>query len=74
MATLTIRNLPDDVVERVKATAARHGRSMEQELRLLIEARYRDREEILRRIEEHWARAPRASAEEIDRWIDHDRA
>lgn len=69
MATLTIRNVPEAVVERLKSSATQNGRSMEQELRLLIETRYRDRDEILRRIEARWKGLPKATAEEIDRWI-----
>lgn len=69
MATLTIRNVSDELVERLKSVAARHGHSMEQEVRLLLEGRYRDREEVLRRIEAQRAGLPKASADEIDRWI-----
>ncbi len=36
MATLTIRNLDDDVVARLKSRAADHGRSLEAELRALL--------------------------------------
>ena len=36
MATLTIRNLDDDVVARLKSRAAEHGRSLEAELRVLL--------------------------------------
>jgi antitoxin FitA len=69
MATLTIRNIPDDVVERLKKAALNNGRSMEQEVRTLIESRYRAKEEVLRRIEERWKDLPKASPEEIDSWI-----
>ena len=36
MATLTIRNLDDQVVERLKHTAKQHGRSLEAEVRELL--------------------------------------
>ena len=36
MATLTIRNLDDDVVARLKSRAVDHGRSLEAELRVLL--------------------------------------
>lgn len=36
MATLTIRNLPDEVRDRLRVRAARNGRSMEAEARALI--------------------------------------
>lgn len=38
MATLTIRNLSDDVHAALRVRAARHGRSMEEEVRVLIAA------------------------------------
>lgn len=38
MATLTIRNLPDGVRDRLRRRAAAHGHSMEAEVRALIEA------------------------------------
>ena len=72
MANLTIRNVSDEVIERVKNKAARHGRSMEQELRLHIEQGYQAREDVLRRIEERWRQLPdnaKASPEEIEGWI-----
>jgi plasmid stability protein len=36
MATLTIRNLPDDVRDRLRARAAQAGRSMEAEARAIL--------------------------------------
>lgn len=38
MATLTIRNLPDAVRDKLRLRAAAHGRSMEAEARALLEA------------------------------------
>ena len=38
MATLTIRNLEDDVVDALKARARRHSRSLEAEVRELLRA------------------------------------
>jgi len=69
MATLTIRNVPEDVVERIKNAAAHQGRSMEQEVRLVLESRYRSKGDILRRIEERWQELPKASPEEVEAWI-----
>ncbi|MEC4613577.1 FitA-like ribbon-helix-helix domain-containing protein [Tsukamurella tyrosinosolvens] len=37
MATLTIRNLPDHVRDRLRIRAAHNGRSMEAEARLILE-------------------------------------
>ena len=36
MASLTIRNLEDDTKERLRIRAARQGRSMEEEARLIL--------------------------------------
>lgn len=36
MATLTVRNLPDEVRERLRLRAARAGRSMEAEVRAIL--------------------------------------
>lgn len=36
MATLSIRNLPDDVHAQLRMRAARHGRSMEAEAREIL--------------------------------------
>ncbi|HEX4295567.1 MAG TPA: Arc family DNA-binding protein [Rhizomicrobium sp.] len=41
MATLTIRNLPDEVRDRIRREAAEHGRSMEEEARQALAVRYR---------------------------------
>lgn len=41
MATLTVRNIPDDAKHRFRQVAAAHGRSMEEHLRqLVIEAQF----------------------------------
>ncbi|MBI2570156.1 MAG: hypothetical protein HYV63_24400 [Candidatus Schekmanbacteria bacterium] len=68
MATLTIRNLPDDLVERLKDAAARRGHSMEQEIRLLLQTRYMERSEILDQIRAHWDDATAPSPDEVQRW------
>jgi len=48
MAQVIVRNLPDDVVARLKARAASRRRSLEQELRdILSEAARPSRKEIL---------------------------
>lgn len=38
MATITVRNLDDDVQRRLKVRAAAHGRSMESEAREILSA------------------------------------
>lgn len=42
MAAVSIRNLDDDVKERLRIQAARHGRSMESEIRVILEDAVRD--------------------------------
>ncbi len=43
MASLTVRNVPEDAKHRFRQIAAAHGRSMEEHLRqLVIEAHYED--------------------------------
>lgn len=70
-ATLTIRNVPMRTVKGLKSLARRRGRSMEQEVRALLEEHVADRTSILNRIRESWSRqARRPGAAEIDRWIE----
>ena len=69
MVTITIRNVPEDVVARLKKVAANNGRSMEQELRELLKTKYPSRAEVLDRVERRWETLPPVSAEEINQWI-----
>jgi plasmid stability protein len=68
MATLTIRNLPEPVVSRIKQLAARNGHSMEQEIRSLLIRRYSEKRDIIARARERWSRYPAPSAEDLERW------
>ena len=36
MASMTIRNLDDDIKQRLRVQAAEHGRSMEEEARVIL--------------------------------------
>lgn len=61
MATLTIRNLPDEVRDRIRREAAQHGRSMEEEARTFLTQRYAPKvpmEEILKRLDQLNAKYP----------------
>jgi plasmid stability protein len=76
MAQVIVRNLPDDVVERLKTRAAQRRRSLEQELRdILTEAARPSREEILADLDRIRAMTPRVpqtdSAELIREERDH---
>jgi plasmid stability protein len=71
MATLTIRNLPPKVVDSLKELARRHGKSMEQEVREVLEAHAaNDRTAVLEEIRQSWRRQTRPTTpEEIEEWI-----
>ena len=70
MPTLTIRNVRPGVVESLKALSKRNRRSMEQEVRELLEAYVAERRSVLEQIEASWAtQSRRPSAKEVDRWI-----
>lgn len=71
MPTLTIRNVPPRIVQSLKSLARRHGRSMEQEVRDVIEEHVAEREAVLRQIEASWSeQRRRPTAPEVDRWLD----
>lgn len=70
MATLTVRNVPPRVVTTLKMLAKRNRRSMEQEVRAVLEEHVGDREALLEQIERAWAQqARRPKATEIDEWL-----
>lgn len=69
--TLTIRNVPARVVQSLKSLAERNGRSMEQEVREVIEEHVTEREAVLQQIEASWHEQPRRpTAAEVDRWLE----
>jgi antitoxin FitA len=70
VASVTIRRLPDDLVARIKAAAAAHGHSLEQELRDTLAARYATRREILDTVRQRWEHLPEVTAADIDAWLD----
>ena len=70
MPTLTIRNVPAGTVDTLKTLARRQGRSMEQEVRELLDAYTAERQSVLSQIDESWvAQTRRPTAEEIDGWM-----
>ena len=69
MPTLTIRNVPEKVARALKTLAKKNQRSMEQEIRDILEEHAGDRMSAIRQIEESWKkqlRRPKAS--EVDSW------
>jgi plasmid stability protein len=70
MPTITVRNVPAKVVDSLKALAKRHNRSMEQEVRDLLEGYVVERQAVLDQIEASWHKqAHRPTAAEVDAWM-----
>ena len=70
MPTLTIRGVPATVVRSLKALARQRRRSMEQEIRELLEVHVSERRSVLDQIEAAWSRQTRRpAAGEVDAWI-----
>ncbi len=70
MATLTIRNVPDKVVKSLKTLARKNRRSMEQEVRELIDEHVGERLSVLDQVEAGWSKqARRPTAAEVEAWI-----
>ena len=70
MPTLTVRNVPPKVVRSLKALAKRHNRSMEQEVRDLLEGYVTERRAVLDQIQAGWTKqARRPTAAEVDSWM-----
>ncbi len=75
MATLMIRNVPAKVAKSLKMLARRNRRSMEQELRALLEQHVGDRTALLTEIEQSWDRQTRRPRDrEVDAWIESGRS
>jgi plasmid stability protein len=68
--TITVRNVSPKVVQSLKALARRHNRSMEQEVREVLEGYVVERRAVLEQIEAAWTRqARRPTVEEVDTWL-----
>ncbi len=75
MATLTIRNVPTETVRTLKSLARSNKRSMEQEVREILQGFIAERRSVLEQIEQSWAdQMRRPTAKEIDGWIAAGRA
>lgn len=69
-ATLTIRNVPARVVRELKDLAKRQGKSMEQQVREVLEQYVVERASVLKQMRAAWEKQlRRPSAEEIQAWI-----
>jgi plasmid stability protein len=70
VATLTIRNVPLRVVRTLKSIAKRRHRSMEQEVRDLLEEYVGERTAVVKQVEASWeSQSRRPSAAEVEKWI-----
>jgi plasmid stability protein len=70
MATLTVRRVRPSVVKSLKLLARKNRRSMEQEVRELLEEHVAERGSVLEQIEAAWARqSRRPTREQVDQWI-----
>lgn len=68
MATITIRNISDELVERIKRLAGQKGISMEQEVRDLLQKRYGQRDEVLDRIRQRAEALPMERENRVQAW------
>ncbi len=69
MPTITIRNLPTEVVARLKICARLQGHSMEQEARDILTRRLASREAVLDEVQARWDQLSPPSAQEVQGWI-----
>lgn len=70
MSTITIRNLPPELVERLKDRAGRQGHSMEREVREILGYHLMARGELLDQVQARWPQLPYPpSADEVAGWI-----
>lgn len=73
MATITIRNVPDELVDRIKRLAEQKGISMEQEIRDLLQSRYVQRSAVIERIRQRWETLPVQATSQLQDWKEQGR-
>lgn len=70
MATITVRNVPPEIVEALKILAREQGNSMEQQVRTIIGEYLGERQALLEQIESSWDdQSRRPTVEEIEAWL-----
>ena len=69
MATITVRNLSDELVSLIKESAKNHGVSMEQEVRDTLTDRFRSKKAVLDLIESSWLNDGKPSGKDLERWV-----
>jgi len=72
-ATITIRNVPDRLVDRLKGLAEQKGVSMEQEIRDVLQSRYVQRGAAIDRIGRRWDTLPVQTASQLQNWKEQGR-
>jgi hypothetical protein len=70
MAAITIRNISDELVSRIKFLAEQKGVSMEQEVRDLLHTRYGKRVEVIARIRRRNETLPLEQESHVQSWKD----
>jgi plasmid stability protein len=71
MPSVTIRQIEARVLDTIRATARRRGRSMEAELRSILEEAAMDREAVLADLEQLVSQQSRpTTAGEVDSWLE----
>mgnify|MGYP000564594580 CR=1 FL=1 len=73
MAAITIRNISDEVVDRIKHLAEQKGISMEQEVRDLLQIRYGQRVEVLARLRQRTEKLPIEQENRVLAWKEEGR-
>ena len=73
MPTITIRNLPDKIIESVKESAVKHGMSMENEIRETLKIHYMIKKDVVQRVQDRKGIYPQPEAKDIQNWIDKGR-
>ena len=73
MATIRIRNVPDQLVDRIKRLAEQKGVSREQEIRDLLQSRYVQRGAAIDRIGRRWDTLPVQTASQLQDWKEQGR-
>ncbi|MGF1512949.1 MAG: hypothetical protein ACFB5Z_04530 [Elainellaceae cyanobacterium] len=73
MPNLTIRNLQDDLIQRIKTVAAAKGHTVEQEIREILEIRYLeirygDRSPVIEQIRQRWSTLPNTTPQDVKHW------
>lgn len=70
MPTITIRNVGPELLSALKDLAKHNQRSMEQEVRQILEHVVLDRLSACQQIEDAWSRQERSThAQEVDAWL-----